>query len=659
MFFDRVLTFFLCWIIPLQGFAFSLEQLNGFHQIPTYSFNSTSELKKLYDISQNFVSSKENVNLMNTSKGKLLKANQRKLRNFLEIKKAFSKCMDDRKKSGKEVRQSYYARIINASGSVNQIQISCRTENEKFLTLNEFSKHISKISKTIELEEIQQKIFLQSLKNTVKTYIHLRKKTNRDSSTNLVMEKICPNSRCDNANELEIFIKNYQGEIKSVQGVPENEIVDEINNKINFFNTQLKEVKAGVEKGWFNNLLWDSSDPTFDEAAEQAYSNYEEAYIQSASNGFGKLLMTKHLRGKVGHLKSKEDDISEISDRNKNTTKYTYPEHKLVEKSDIRLAVDDALKTMEKQSFRLNLMNNILISEKAELNNPSVQINSFDKSSIMTQDRFNNNRLRDIKRLVKTNPAATGELLMNYPELSATVCEALGLIQDEDDNEEFWDNTFFWGGVVVGGLLLGGGLVVMGGMLLARGAAATAFYSSLGTGLTAGGLVTGTVEALYWTDEVLESQMSITSSQMAFISGLSDTESIKEVKVAMEELNESIFNLSLSLGFTAIDVAAMYSIIKASRFSKASSINGKNLAKLRLLKMKIIMDKILSDTKLTGQFSNLTNSLGKKKTAQFIALLGNLTEKTLAKTLSSIKSSSDGKFSNFAEKSLLTLKGCS
>jgi hypothetical protein len=487
----------------------------------------------------------------------------------------------------------------------------------------------------------------------------MRKQVGDKTSAKVVIETFCPLNRCENKEEILGFIKGYQKQIKDIPDFSHADIRKEINAKVSLINDQLGEISVDVDKGWFNNFVWDSSDPSFDDKAQQDYSNYSQTYVHSAGSGFGKLLMTDHLRKKVGHLKSKEDDITEVSSSSENTTEYFYEEHTEITDGDIELAINDAYKAMEKQGFRLNLMNNIRISEKADLSAPMDRIGPIDKTNIMTKRTYNQRRLKDIKRLVKTNPAAVGELLINYPELSSTICEAIGLVQDDDDSEEFWDDAFFWGGLVVGGVLLGGGLIVMGGMLLARGAAATAFYSTLGTGVTTVGLVTGTIESVYWGNEVLESQMNITLAQMSFIAGLTDESAIEEVKLAMEDMNNSIFNLALSLGFTAVDVAAMYSIIRASKISRVEDMSGENIRKLRLVKMKEVMNSILVDNELVTVFLKLTKKMGKQKIARYVALLGNLSDATLKKSLIHLNTSGVEKASEFIEKSLKTLRGCS
>ncbi|MDP7321413.1 MAG: hypothetical protein QF441_12435 [Bacteriovoracaceae bacterium] len=115
-----------------------------------------------------------------------------------------------------------------------------------------------------------------------------------------------------------------------------------INNKIDSINLYVKKIKPKVNKGWFNNFLFDSSDPSYDDESLMAYEDYRQKYLEEVTSGIGILLATKRLQRSAGRLKTMENDEYESSDRVKNTTSYHFKAHSRVTDSDVIVAYREA-----------------------------------------------------------------------------------------------------------------------------------------------------------------------------------------------------------------------------------------------------------------------------------------------------------------------------
>jgi hypothetical protein len=648
-------------VISLQSFAVTIDELIDLYDIPTYGDASSLEEELLAGISQDFISNPENKYLLKTKKGVELLKRQTKLLNIREIKRVFRKCEKETAS-----RRNLYLRIITSAQKVELVEINCKENIRKFKTLHAFSNEIQHLAAEVELSSLQKELHQNSMSNIVRSYVHMKRNFSSKVEVNQVVKDMCKSSLgadvCSDKERLE-YRKVAERELNKFKGQKTYSYTsakDEMNERISRINDRIKKIKPKTDDGWFNNFAFDTSDPIYDEKSNKDYENYQQQYIEEATSGIGTLLMSPSIKEQVSGLKAREQDEFENSNPDLNKTSYWFEEHNKVSEKDMKAGVTDVLKLMEKQARKLHRLERTREFEDVSSRDPYQSIGA---SAISQRPKgplsILDNRKRDIKRLVKTNPVAVGQLLATNPEYAQAICNAITDIESNDKTDEFWDDAFFWGGIVVGGVLMVTGLVVVGGAIIARSLATVAILKTVGTMVTVTGAVTGTIESTYYAKELAQAKYRIAVTEASFNSGNGDPESIIESKNYLKQFNEAKFNLAITLGFTAIDLLGLYSILKGARYKTDGFETSQTQKNQTLSKMTKTIDIILGDKKLIKEFKKLMRTHGGEDVSKFISILGQVSKKTRDSILLQLKIQGASKFPTVMKVVLRSVKECS
>ena len=601
----------------------SIDRALELFDIPTHSTYSAPEQDLLANITQSFITDPVNKDILSTKKGQKLQKKQIKLLNLIEVRKAFNECMKNNDSS-----RNLFLRVYTAAAQVEEIKINCNKLSDQFTDIREFSKYINELSNSIGLNELQKNLHLNSFKNLIKTYIFYKHSFDKNIVPEEIVNKLCLSSLnhnvCseNNVNELNQFAKTEHRLVSSLPIYTAKSAKELINQNINEMNEALKLVKPEVDQGFFNNFLWNSSDPLYNEKSEKALTNYQEIYLANVTSGIGSLMMSDTAREKMGRLKSKDQDETEKSNRHKNTTSYNFSPHSALSETDILNSYNDVLSTIEKQARSLNRLETKREYDKYNLNNPSLYTGY--PNEVSGSIRTTQNRKIALKRLIKTNPAAVGQLLASSPEYSNLVCDLIKEIESNDKTDKSWDQVFFYGGIVVGGALMVTGLVAIGGVMMARTLASAALFKTVGSYVTVVGAVSGLGESAYFASELAYAKLEMSLMEESFISGLTDRYSITEAKEALKEFNEAKFNLALVFGFTAIDIAGFYAIIRGARIKKNSLLSPEKEKLLKLNGITNTLTQILKSDQRVNQFLKIIEVFGHQDAIKLLGVLGSL-----------------------------------
>ncbi|MDD0852108.1 hypothetical protein HBN50_03325 [Halobacteriovorax sp. GB3] len=646
----------------MNSYAMTISKLLNLYDVPTYSENSFLEQRLLAEVAQDFISNPENRDVLKTPKGQLLLEKQNKVLNLLEIQRVFMECQEK-----KDSRRNLYLRILNSAQRIDPVEIDCRENLTKFKSLTDFSRQMQGLAKSIELNNVQKDLHQESFGNIVRSYIFMQRNFDDKLDPKEAVNSLCRSSVhadvCTDE-EREKYLRIANDELRKHSDLKAFNHLDaakELNKKINKINEKIVDIKPRTDQGWFNNFLYDSSDPVYDDRANKAYENYQDTYVEEVTSGIGTLLMSESLKKKVGALKAKNQDEFENSDHDKNKTTYWFEKHPSVKEADIADGLNDALAQMKLQAQKLNRLERKREYEQDRSNDPVHQstinnpLDGLDSGMIGDIDK----RKRDIKRLIKTNPAAVGQLLANHPEYAQSICDLIIDIEDNDESDEFWDETFFWGGIIVGGALMVTGLVAVGGVLVARTLATTALFKTIGSAVTVTGAVVGSVESTYYAKELAQAKLRMAVTEQAFLSGLGDKASIIESKDALQEFNEAKFTLALTLGFTALDLAGLYSILKGARY-KSDTLNSPAKEKVMVLnKMTDTINIILGDKELIQEFKTLMKLYGAENISKFISIIGHATKETRGRFFDELKLRGGNNFDDPIKIALRSVRECS
>ena len=648
-------------MISLQSFAVTIDELISLYDVPTYSDTSTLEEELLASISQDFISNPKNSEVLKSKKGIQLLNKQTKLLNLREIKRVFRECEKETNSS-----RNLFIRIITSAQKVEPIEINCKERVKKFKSLQDFSNEIQNLASEVELSSLQKELHHHSMSNIVRSYVYMKRNFSENPKVENILNKMC-NSSLDadvcTVDEREKYKKIAKAQLDKLKGLSSYSLTsakNEMNERISRINSKVKEIKPKTDPGWFNNFAFDTSDPVYDEKSNKDYENYQQQYIEEATSGIGTLLMSPSIKEKVSGLKAKEQDEFENSNPDLNKTSYWFEEHKMVSEQDMSNGISDVLKQMEKQAQKLNRL-----ERSRELDDKSSRdpLHLIGMGGISQRGNgplsVLENRKRDIKRLVKTNPVAVGQLLATNPEYAQSICNAITDIEKNDKTDEFWDDAFFWGGIVVGGVLMVTGLAVVGGMIIARSVATVALLKTVGTMVTVTGAVTGSIESTYYAKELAQAKYRMAITETAFINGNGDSESIIESKNYLKEFNQAKFNLALTLGFTAIDLVGLYSILKGTRYKVEGLESVQTQKNQTLSKMTKTIDIILGDKKLIKEFKKLIRIHGGEEVSQFISILGHVSKETSDNILLQLKIRGANKFPDIMKVVLRSVKECS
>jgi hypothetical protein len=328
------------------------------------------------------------------------------------------------------------------------------------------------------------------------------------------------------------------------QGAPapmdEATITKDLNARIDRMNRALSSVKAQVKVG----KIWDSAD---EESAKASYAQYVEAYLREQDSPAGLLLSTQHLQ--------KSTRIRLLSDleKSKDSSSYQLPKHEALVNNAAGVSWIDRsyspnpIKVTDIEAATLELKANIvvqtgLLSQMVERNNRSAD-----------------HAEEDLARLVRTNPLAVGQTLMDFPEYAPFVCGMFGEIAQKEETDKRWKNYFIVGGTAA--------LAIAG---VASGGAAFAGYPVLaaiaGGTATAGGIALGSYQLGSAVNSNSQAQQGLWGYQAGNNLGKSQLEAAR----AFDEMKGEL----VSAGVSVIGLPAATKLIQSGGRAFAATSKG-------------------------------------------------------------------------------------
>jgi hypothetical protein len=243
----------------------------------------------------------------------------------------------------------------------------------------------------------------------------------------------------------------------------------------------------------------------------------------------------------------------------------------------------------------------------------------------------------NIKRLVKSNPAAVGQILLQNPELGNLVCEIIREIESNDESDARWDKAFMWGGAIVGGALLVTGVFAWAGagVLASVGAAATtvAAVNTVATLSLIGGGVVGVTQGAYSGTKAYKSYQNYQDIENALLTKNGDRRSLKEREEQLSMFKEAVVQASLSVAFSALDLGPLAQLAKAGKISEVTQV----------------LRDIVTDPALTSLFEKVQKLTSKDSIVDLLKYLSTLPKDKASRLLSSMKTWSPKKLAEFID----------
>ncbi len=649
----RVRTLCLAFSILLTGISSANAQdsrskmsvlLHAFDSL-TYSPESAKALATLGDAVNSFIKDKNNAQLLNTPEGRELRKRQIKLSNYLTIKSVFEKCAT-------KSERNLTARILDTAGKAFDINIDCDCDIDPNANLIKAFDPIKKLSSTLLKSGVQKGVFSQAIKNAAVTFLDLKIKYSGVAVAPETVLEVCKSGKgrdlCNQETKANLLAtaKSYLANAAaSKDKYSIDSATNEINKKIDSINESLSGIQVAANRGWFSKYIWDRSSPDFSEANKSDFTTkYVNKYLAEASNGAGLLMLTQHMRNKIGGLRQIEEDIKKVSDSKTGNVKFAFTPHQKIATSDIQVAVKEAQQAILSQSQDLLTM----------------ELGRTQDDTKMTPQESEKNRDRDLGRLVKVNPQAVGQYLINNPGASWVICEEINKVNAQDESDAKWSKAYIWGGAIVGGGLLLTGIGSAAGAWVLAGTATAATMATVGTVATAAGIAIGLTDAGYQTVRATQARAAQNEFEAAFIAGNGDGGNIQEARAALSEFNEAKMQAMFSLGFSALDMGGLVGALKAGQFgAKLSARAGSNVESNKILDGATkVLKQITSNPVALSLIAKTRPLIANEKIAVFLGYLGQVSEKTRIMILEKMNSWAPEKFKTVIQDALAAANGC-
>jgi hypothetical protein len=584
------------------------------HAFELLSYDSRPESIKLMQEQQQrleqFVDQNGVEAILKDPQGANFLAKYSNLTNFLTIHDIFDDCVDDEQKD-----KNIHLRLLDSAARQRYTTIKCDGINARFKGIKDFAKLIMGKTRFIDDQVLANKLNQLSTVNTLKTYAHfLYQFEGKESLSTQERTELCPS--CTPTQQIDL-IKKLQHRLQALRDsrppqYTTQEITSQINQKIEQLNHALDNVNDYIyeDPGRINLGFWDSSDPILDES-QTAYKQYTTLFAQEASSGPGLLLNTDVMRDHAGTLRQ-QDNLDEHSLLGHETT-YSYPPHKKIDQIHVRQGIKEAKGRMRRQ------------------------LEALAKMELDQKERAQQN----IKRLITSNPAAAGELLINSPEYAWQMCESVNSLGEDMDDEKFWDKTFFWGGMVVGGglMLTGVGSGVAAWLI---GGSATA--GALGTAAVVsavGGLALGVADTSYYGNKAYQNYLTEERFKNSMLAGTGDPRLVEDIEDELEKFKSNVTIASMALAFSALDLAALKNAIHVVHLSRKVSVGGVSAAKglarkKELSRINQVFEEIWANPTLTRVMKRIKRSLGGERFASLLHSISMLSDKMRVSILTKI-----------------------
>lgn len=259
----------------------------------------------------------------------------------------------------------------------------------------------------------------------------------------------------------------------------------------------------------------------------------------------------------------------------------------------------------------------------------------------LMKDQLKAIRSMDLKELVKTNPAALGQILLNNPEWTPFVCESIHQITNNEESQATWNQVYFWGGLVVGGTLLVTGIGAGVGAVVLSGSAMAGTLTTVATVSAIAGATLGLTDTVYSGGKSYLAAQEAASLRASTISRNGDTKSIQEAQAKVDEA----WNELTSAGIGAASVVPFGSLWRAmSKAAQATRAGGvsqiarmtaaEDEAAIRSLSQTI---KEITDPDIEKILIKAKSQVTEEEYGSFLGQLSQLAPETRAKILELMK----------------------
>lgn len=371
-----------------------------------------------------------------------------------------------------------------------------------------------------------------------------------------------------------------------------------------------------------------------DKTAKGAWNKYKLQYIQDIQSQDGLLMMSPNIKEKSGGIRRLETDTTNdegffASEKNFYVKPHKYKNITEADLKEGKKQIQDRIVAQAKQ------LNQMAYDKQAQEKKFRANGSPYDSWTGVDSKDIIEKRKEDIVKLVKTNPAAAGQVLVNEPQWADLVCAAIKTIDKNDISDAKWDKVWMVGGLIVAGVVIVGGAVLMAtGLGAPLGAVAIGGGLTIGSAATATVLVLGAAEATYWASRTYDHHKEHQDLEMAVLSGNNDDP--ESVERAYADFKDARFNFLMSLPAVILPgVGKIASLSKGSKFTAAvGKMSGSAKAKF-LNKMSYFYKQLGKSPKLQKFIDTLVSSgrLKAEKIHEFIEMLaktrGKINEKFL------------------------------
>lgn len=247
----------------------------------------------------------------------------------------------------------------------------------------------------------------------------------------------------------------------------------------------------------------------------------------------------------------------------------------------------------------------------------------------LLENQIQSVRSMNLKELVKTNPAALGQVLLERPELTPVICNTINQIAQAEENQATWDSVYLWGGLIIGGALLvtgvgaGIGAVVLSGTMMAGTLVTVATASAIA------GTAIGVGDAIYSGSKSYQASNEALALRASLISQSGDQKTAMEADVKMEEAWSELASAGIGAA-SIVPFGIIWKVMnKTAHISRAGS-----LAKVEQMAVKDKTDAIkglgqtIRELKDPQMEKILINSRANVTDAEYGSFLGHLSQLT-------------------------------
>jgi hypothetical protein len=259
----------------------------------------------------------------------------------------------------------------------------------------------------------------------------------------------------------------------------------------------------------------------------------------------------------------------------------------------------------------------------------------------LLEDQMKEVRNMKLAELVKTNPAALGQVLLDNPELTVVVCNIINQIADSEENAATWNKVYMWGGLIVGGALLVTGIGAGVGAMVLSGTAMAGTLVTVATASAVAGTAIGVGDTIYSSSKSLDASHEALSLRASLISQNGDRETAKESDAMMEEAWSELTSAGIGAA-SIIPFGAIWKVMgKTAQVSKVGSLTKmeKMAAKEKSEAIKDLSQTIreLKDPQMEKVLINAKAQVSEEDYGSFIGQLSQLTPEQRLLVMSKMK----------------------